>query len=80
MCIQITRVAACWQCYVVLEAFGHIRVCGNIVDEGGCSEFKQAEVYGPPDLLCALCLKKHEGKNKLNQNQAVPQEQLVSSD
>jgi hypothetical protein len=69
MCVQITRVSACWQCSVALEAFGKIRHCGNIVDKGEYCELKHAEVFGPPDLLCRSCLKKHEGMNKRNQNQ-----------
>ncbi|KAK2481021.1 hypothetical protein H9L39_06660 [Fusarium oxysporum f. sp. albedinis] len=75
MCRQVTRVASCWLCKSRLEPFGRFFPCGTVITAGkkGCDILELKENVGPGDLLCHVCLKITDGKNKLNRKQTLPE-------
>ncbi|KAH7251831.1 hypothetical protein BKA59DRAFT_473020 [Fusarium tricinctum] len=73
MCLKIVRVSTCWQCTATLDPFGKMRYCGDSVTNGKFCEAKMAQIIGPGDLLCRLCLIANKGVNKLNLKQRMPE-------
>lgn len=71
MCLKIVRVATCWQCKTTLDSFGKMRYCGDSADNGKFYEGIVAQIMGPGDLLCRLCLIANKGVNKLNLKQGM---------
>ncbi|KAH6963669.1 hypothetical protein DER45DRAFT_553906 [Fusarium avenaceum] len=71
MCLKVVNVSTCWQCKATLDSFGKMRYCRDSTKKGKFCEGIVAQIMGPGDLLCRLCLIENKGVNKLNLKQKM---------